>query len=97
MLVGLEQVGTSAIHLAERRDPGSGPEFDRCLKENHPDVLFTAPNHAAETLAFAHPDDQGEPIRNPEMRPDLNGSPRQRQVGNSAGYHGDTKTDRSDP
>jgi hypothetical protein len=71
--------------------------FDRGLEENHPDVLFTAPNHAAETLAFAHPYNQGESIWNPEMRPDLNSSPRQRQVGNRARYRGDTKADRSDP
>ena len=93
----LGQVGTSASHAAERCDRGNRLKFDRRLKENHPDVLFTAPNHAAETLAFAHPDNQGESIRNPEMRPDLNGSPRQRQVGNSARYRGDTKADRSDP
>jgi hypothetical protein len=71
--------------------------FDRRLKENHPDVLFTAPNHAAETLALAHADNQGESIRNSEMRPDLKRSPRQGQVGNSAVYRGDTKSDRSDP
>ena len=95
--VGGGQVGTSAIHLVERRDRVNRPGFDRRLKENHPDVLFTAPNHAAETLAFAHPDNQGESIRNPEMRPDFKGCPRQRQVGNSARYRGDTKADRSDP
>jgi hypothetical protein len=94
-LVG--QAGTCAIDPAERRDRGSRLGFDRRLKENHPDVLFTAPNHAAETLAFAHPDNQGESIRNPEMRPDFKGCPRQRQVGNSARYRGDTKADRSDP
>ena len=71
--------------------------FDRRLKENHPDVFFPAPNHAAETLAFTHPDNQGESIRNPEMRPDLKSSPGQGQVGNSARYRGDTKSDRSDP
>ena len=94
-LVG--QAGTSAVHPAERRDRGRSPGFDRRLKENHPDVLFTAPNHAAETLALAHPDNQGESIRNPEMRPDLKGGPRQRQVGNGARDRGDTKVDRSDP
>jgi hypothetical protein len=94
-LVG--QAGTCAIDPAERRDRGSRLGFDRRLKENHPDVLFTAPNYTAETLAFAHPDNQGEAIRNPEMRPDLNSSPRQGQVGNSARYRGDTKADRSDP
>jgi len=72
-------------------------KFDRRLEENHPDVLFTAPNHSAETLAFAHPDNQGESIRNPEMRPDFKGCPSQRQVGNSARYRGDAKADRSDP
>jgi hypothetical protein len=97
MLVWVGQAGTSAIHPAERRDRGSCLGLDRRLKENHPDVLFTAPNHAAETLAFAHPDNQGESIRNPEMRPDLNSSPRQGQVGNRARYRGDTKADRSDP
>jgi hypothetical protein len=84
-------------HPAERRDRGRRPGLIDALKENHPDVLFTAPNHAAETLAFAHPDNQGKSIRNPEMRPDLNGSARQGQVGNSARYRGDTKADRSDP
>ena len=84
-------------HPTERCDRGNRLKFDRRLKENHPDVLFTAPNHAAETLAFAHPDNQGESIRNPEMRPDFKGCPRQRQVGNSARYRGDTKADRSDP
>ena len=78
-------------------ESGKSPWFDRRLNENHPDVLFPAPGHAAETLAFAHPDYQGESIRNPEMRPDLKGGPRQRQVGNGARDRGDTKADRSDP
>jgi hypothetical protein len=84
-------------HPTERCDRGNRLKFDWGLKENHPDVLFAAPDHAAETLAFTHPDNQGESIRNPEMRPDFEGCPRQRQVGNSARYRGDTKADRSDP
>ena len=97
MLVGLGQAGTSAIRLPNDVIENGRPRFGRCLNENDPDLLFPAPNHAAEALAFAHPDNQGESIRNPEMRPDFEGCPRQRQVGNSARYRGDTKADRPYP